>query len=77
MVASATAASAKYTPVINLRMQTAELTPLEKNPSLEANILSVKNLRAHYDTPKFITMVTITRHGPTSESSSLFLILFL
>jgi hypothetical protein len=42
MVATATALSAKYSRVMNIRMQTVELTPREKNPSLEAKSLSVK-----------------------------------
>ena len=40
MVTNATAVSAKYSRVINIRMQTVELTPREKNPSVETNSLT-------------------------------------
>jgi len=41
MVATVTAVSAKYCRVMNIRMQTVEMTPWEKNPSLAANSLPV------------------------------------
>ena len=46
MVAIATAVSAKYSRVMNIRMQTVEMTPREKNPSLEAAVYQFKKLPA-------------------------------
>jgi len=44
MVATVPAVSAKHSRVTNTRMQTVELTPREKHPSLETNSLSVTKI---------------------------------